>query len=160
MQELSVALNRASEYINVNIIGNVAHIKVKTPDTTKLVFDDRVLAILGILTDAVIPAGIEVNRQGTDTTVFDIGCRKIYVYTDIIENQRVGDQMAPLLRITDYTGTQDQTEIKDFNHLQYMRLRHDNIESIRIYLKTETGEDLPLSFGTVTCTLHFREKRF
>ena len=160
IQELSAALNRASEHVKVNVRGNVTHLKVKTPDTTKLVFDDRVLAILGVSSDTIIPAGTEVNRTGTETTAFDIGCRKIYIYTDIIENQRVGDQMAPLLRITDYTGAQDQTEIKDFNHLQYISVRQDNIEAIRIYIKTETGEDLPLSFGTVSCTLHFREKRF
>ena len=146
--------------MSVEVNGDRVTLNITIPTTSKLVFDERVQEILGVSMPDYIQANQPTTILGKENIVWDIGCRKIYVYTDIIENQRVGDQVAPLLRITDYSGIQDRIEIKDFNHLQYIRLRHDDIESIRIYIKTETGEDLPLTFGTVTCTLHFREKRF
>ena len=155
-----LAKEMTSPFVEVTVERNRATLSISTPTLSRLVFNDRVNGILGINIPKHISPNENVTVAGKDTTVWDLGCKKIFVYTDIIEDQRVGDQVAPLLRISDYTGQQDKITIKDFNQLQYIRLRYDNIDSIRIYLKTETGEDLPLTFGTVSCTLHFREKRF
>ena len=97
--------------------------------------------------------------EGTQKPIFDVGSRKIYVYADCIQDQRVGDQMAPILRILDYTGVDNSLVIKSFTNPHYIKLSKDYVDNIRIYLRTEIGEDLPLTFGTTSCTLHFREKR-
>ena len=67
--------------------------------------------------------------------------------------------MAPILRILDYTGVDNSLVIKSFTNPHFIKLSKDYVDNIRIYLRTEIGEDLPLTFGTTSCTLHFREKR-
>jgi len=145
----------AGELENGSVVLTASH----THDMT-VTFTERVAAILGIDEKYNVYAGKTKTIKAKQSPIFELGCRKIYIYTDIVQDQRVGDQVAPLLRVTDYTGTENQLEIKDFNHLHYINLKKNNIDSIQIYLRTEIGEDLPLTFGTVTCSLHFREKRF
>lgn len=162
VDELVTAVNRPLPTIKFVITNNRAKLTAQLPFSAKVEFNERLLAILGLDIDSTVllPKDEIVTIEGTQNVHFELGSKKIYVYTDIIEEQRLGDQVAPILRITEYTGTQDNLEIKDFNQLHYIRPNKDFIDSIRIYLKTETGEDLPLTFGTSSCTIHVRERRF
>jgi hypothetical protein len=160
--DLVKALSAPLPGIKFEVINNRVKLTAKLSLDARIEFNERALAILGLDIDpSIIVAKNEtVTIDGSQNVHFELGSRKVYVYTDIIQEQRVGDQVAPILRITDYSGTQEGLVIKDFNQLHYIRPNKDYIDSIRIYLKTETGEDLPLTFGTTSCTLHFREKRF
>lgn len=137
----------------------VASISILPPVDLEPILNERISAILGLTLPSRIPSGYKLEKKGKSQTVFELGVRKIYIYTDIIHEQRVGDQVAPLLRMIDYTGEEGRVVIKDFNNLHYISLNKDDIQTIRIYLRTEIGEEVPVTFGTVSCTLHFREKQ-
>jgi len=158
---ISVLSGINKKLLTITIENDRAKMVVNPPYDIRLELNERVFAILGfnINENFVFPKDVETRIEGIATPVFDVGARKVYVYTDCITSQRVGDQLAPLLRITDYTGEQGKLVIKDFNQLQYVKVNKDQIDSIRVYFKNEIGGDLPLIFGT-SCTLHFREKRF
>lgn len=84
----------------------------------------------------------------------------MYIYMDIIENQFIGGQVAPLLRIVDYKGEKERTTTQEFAHHHYVPLRNISIDQIHMYIRSETSAYLPIELGSFTATLHFRRKRF
>jgi len=161
LDELIAGLNAIHKNFQFKIEKDRCVLTARDTRNSVLELNERVQAILGLdfEKDIILPANTTVVLHGKQLPLFEIGARKIYVYTDCIQEQRVGDQMAPILRITDYSGKQNELEIKTFNNLHYVKVSKDYIDSIRIYLRSEIGDDIPLIFGTTSCTLHFREKR-
>jgi hypothetical protein len=161
LDQLVTTLNTFDNGIQFKIVKDRCKVDIKLTFNGKIFLHDRVQAILGIDIDPskVYASNVPVTVEGTQKPIFDVGSRKIYVYADCIQDQRVGDQMAPILRILDYTGVDNSLVIKSFTNPHYIKLSKDYVDNIRIYLRTEIGEDLPLTFGTTSCTLHFREKR-
>lgn len=161
LNQLIRALNAVDDGVQFKIENDRCKVAIKLAFNGKIVLNERVQAILGIDIDPfkVYISNAPVTVEGTQKPIFDVGSRKIYVYADCIQDQRVGDQMAPILRILDYTGTDTNLVIKSFTNPHYIKLSKDYVDNIRIYLKSEIGEDLPLIFGTTSCSLHIREKR-
>ena len=86
----------------------------------------------------------------------------LFVYTDIIEHQYVGDKLAPLLRVV---AVKNSAEFGDyiecsFNEPHYLPVCRNNIDTILIDIRTNTGEPVHFGFGTVIVMLHFRQKTF
>ena len=94
------------------------------------------------------------------------GKHLIFIYTNIIECQYVGDTKAPLLRVIDLkqrlkNGSVCELEPTDrivFTNLDYRKLLTNTIQSISIELRTETGQLVPFSgTGKVILTLHIKK---
>lgn len=104
---------------------------------------------------------VEVNEKirGSFRPFFGHGQQKMYIYCDIIENQHIGGQLAPLLRITNYHGVDGKTTLQEFANHQYVPLKNIIIDQIHMYIRSETGEFLPIEHGSFSSTLHFRKKR-
>ena len=90
----------------------------------------------------------------------------ILVYTDLIEYQNTGDVKAPVLRIIDSgkrvesgkVVTTQNLETRSFFDLQYKKLLVQNIQTISIQLRTETGILVPFcGKGQVVLTLKFKK---
>lgn len=67
--------------------------------------------------------------------------------------------MVPILRTTNYNGTSGQMVIQDFHQLHYISVNNSTINSVHVYFRSESGDVLPLKFGPVSITLHFRQKK-
>lgn len=83
------------------------------------------------------------------------GRYSLFVYTDIIRSVHVGDTKANLLRMVDIPESVqfgDQVVIR-YQSPEYKRLATTSIE---IYIKDDSGEDIPFEFGRTICTLHFK----
>ena len=94
------------------------------------------------------------------------GKHLIFIYTNIIEYQWVGDTKAPLLRVIDSkqrlkSGSVCELEPTQrivFTNLDYKKLLTNTIQSISIELRTETGQlFLFLGTGKVILTLQFKK---
>jgi hypothetical protein len=108
------------------------------------------------------PTQIQDVVQGTNA-VRDISkspIQHLYVYTDLITHQFVGDIKAPLLRIVSVDSESgDETNVL-FNTLHYFPLLKKNFQTIEIDIRTELGEKVPFgSFGRTVVVLHLRPKR-
>ena len=88
------------------------------------------------------------------------------VYTDIIEDEIVGDVKAPLLRcvhiVTRYKNNNiyltQNVMVKTFDNPQYKRVVKQSFHSINIQLRSPYGELLPfVPIGAARLTLHFRK---
>ena len=90
----------------------------------------------------------------------------IFIYTNIIEYQYVGDAKAPLLRVIDSKQRLKNGSICEleathrivFSNLDYKKLLSNTIQSISIELRTETGQLVSFSWtGKVILTLKFKK---
>ena len=77
----------------------------------------------------------------------------MYIYTSAIENQFVGDVMAPLLRVVMPTDRGEH----DFDNVHYVPVLSKCFDSILINIRTETGESYPFFGGNCVVKLHFRK---
>ena len=94
------------------------------------------------------------------------GKHLIFIYTNIIEYQYVGDAKAPLLPVIDSkqrlkNGSVcelESTHRTVFSNLDYKKLLSNTIQSISIELRTEKGQLVPFSgTGKVILTLQFKK---
>jgi hypothetical protein len=81
---------------------------------------------------------------------------QVFVYTDIIQSQFVGDTKAPLLRIAAMTNiNHGKVQTIAFQNVHYFPLSKLAFDTVEILLKDHTGENLSFASGTLTVTLHF-----
>ena len=83
----------------------------------------------------------------------------VYVYTDAVQDRRVGDMHAPLLRCVAVNRNGEREggiQAVSFPHLQYFPLKSRRLDGVGIYLRDRTGEPIPFMRGEVTVTLHLR----
>lgn len=87
--------------------------------------------------------------------------KSLYVYTDIVSPQLVGDVMARLLRVVcvdlknyTYGGQGSET----FTVPQYVPVSKQEIQEIEININDDSGNVAPFLAGTSTLVLHFRKR--
>ena len=89
------------------------------------------------------------------------------IYSDIIENNIVGDTKTPLLRCIpfiskvkseDIISTGQYMNYQSFTNLQFKKLLKNSFHSIKIELRDSTGEKIPFaSVGINRVVLLFRK---
>ena len=104
-----------------------------------------------------------ISSTGCATYPPDIrnGMHQLFVYSNIVEPQLVGDVYAPLLRTVAIAanitrGAQRETVAFDSPH--YVSVITDEISTIEINIKRDSGENVSFLTGKSVCTLHFRRK--
>lgn len=88
---------------------------------------------------------------------------QMYYYCDLVEEQVVGDKVAPLLRsVNSHAGecTYGSTCSVAFNRPFYVPLVKRHFETIEILIKDALGRNVAFTHGTSTCVLHFRRRQF
>ena len=84
----------------------------------------------------------------------------MYVYTDIVEPQPVGDTLAPLLRIINVGkhGKMPGAQISyTFIHPHYIPLMKREFNRIEVDIRDDLGENVPFASGQLNVKLHFRK---
>ena len=81
----------------------------------------------------------------------------MYIYSDIVQQQFVGDKLANLLRIVKINEKEEQS-VNIFTAPYYLPVSRRYITDIHIEIKT--GADQPVIFysGTSVCKLHFKKR--
>ena len=82
----------------------------------------------------------------------------IYIYSDVVESQVVGDVWANLLRVIAPKGRHGDVICENFFHVFHNDVRVKSFNTIEILLRSDTGRPIPFSGGVVEVTLHFRKK--
>jgi hypothetical protein len=83
--------------------------------------------------------------------------KSLFIYTDIIDNDLVGDALVPLLRTVDILDDLDVIVHKAFDLSYYKRVIPSLLPSIEIQVNSETGALVNFESGEVICLLHFRK---
>ena len=144
--------------------------------------DDEIPRILGFkgtpdpAHNGFVHIGYKTNfENGTSNTpnrhfgIFPVditcGSQLIFVYLDIIEYQHVGDSRAPILKNIESEGrlkngslnTEAPIHHNTYTNLDYKRLLSNNIQSIKVELRSETEKLIPFTgIGKVVISLKFQ----
>ena len=81
------------------------------------------------------------------------------IYTDIIEDQMMGDTFASLLRFCPINGVSDRRVVNGFNIPHYMPLRTRCIPEIQIQIRDLWNNFIKFQTGFVRLKLHFRKRQ-
>jgi hypothetical protein len=84
----------------------------------------------------------------------------LYVYTDIIEEQLVGDKHLKLLRTVIVDSDYLKTAWNHYDNPHYVRVRQTEINTINIQINDDNGELIRFKEGKVVAKLHFRPVRY
>ena len=103
-----------------------------------------IAAVLGFGKDSVL------TEKMTSPFVADInrGFSSMYVYTDIVDAQFVGDVKVTLLRIVNTEGKYGNNVHASFCNLQYVPVKVNAFETIEVNIKNDRDENFHLSLGS------------
>ena len=106
-----------------------------------------IAAVQGFGEDSVL------TEKTMSSFVADIngGFSSMYVYTDIVDAQFVGDVKVLLLRIVNTEGKYGNNVHASFRNLQYVPVKVNAFETI--------DENVSFEFGKSIVSLHFRQRR-
>jgi hypothetical protein len=82
----------------------------------------------------------------------------LYIYSDILEYQYVGDVYAPLLRVVTVENKNNVYVDSIYDSPHYVPVLRNNIETIDIDIRSDNGNQILFQTGKVLVKLHFRRK--
>jgi hypothetical protein len=84
----------------------------------------------------------------------------VYIYSDIIEHQFVGDSFSPLLRTVSVPNNLRYGDTINHNYIQphYVPVSRNNFDNIEIDIRSDTGDAIHFLTGKVVVKLHFKPK--
>ena len=85
------------------------------------------------------------------------GFNSLYVYCDATEAIPVGYIKAPLLRVADAAGNFGDLIHRLYTTPQYVPVSRKEFNIVEIDIRDDIGRPVPLEFGKVVATLHFRK---
>ena len=107
------------------------------------------------------PSNTYVIRARTDKVISwrasHLAFQTIYIYSDVVASQVLGDVRANLLRVIAPNESHGEMISENFVHLFYNDVRVKSFNTIEILLRGDTGRPLPFLGGIVEVTLHFRK---
>jgi hypothetical protein len=147
-----------TQIVKVELLGSrFVHFKAISEAST-ILFSSQLSRQLGLDPDvgylneghALIPHNI---YMGAPTNM--------YVYSDIVEQQYVGDVMTRLLRVVQLningnTCGRQATQIFTLPH--YVPVSKSEFQEVEIHIKDDQGRCVPFSSGTSIVVLHFRKQ--
>ena len=119
---------------------------------------------MGVEADVEFESGdcckhFRVPTTGRYTADLDAGQSAIFVYTDVIEADRmVGHRLVPLLAMAPITGSHGQQCYYEPRLVEYCTPRYDVIDEILIELTGDAGQLLKFTSGKVYLTLHIKDR--
>ena len=112
---------------------------------------------LPLLTDMNYSADVHIGTYEFPFAPLGGIIKSLYIYTDIIDNDLVGDALVPLLRTVDVLDDADAIVHKAFDLSYYKRVIRSVVPSIEIQVNSEMGDLVSFDSGEVICLLHFRK---
>jgi len=126
---------------------------IQTSNQTKLYFQNSDIArCLGFKSDHV--TGNTVSEFTSTVKKYN----SIYVYTDIIQNQNVGDYKVPLLRVVPVISLYGENSCVRYDRPHFIPISRHNIQTIEVNLRDDTGELISFESGKAIVTLVFRRR--
>jgi len=100
-----------------------------------------------------------VDLEGTDKIIMNRGIDELWIYTDIISRQILGNKLLPLLRIVPVQGEPfGEGTLICYNHPHYVNLSANVIQEINITIQPSYGSHVIKFQQPTILTLHFRRK--
>lgn len=133
-------------------------VTIKTEENARVILNEGIGDLLGF--DSVKIGGSAENSVQSPyiadpNALFSV----MYVYSDIVEPQIVGDIQAPLLRIVKVKGNDGEVISSHYDRPHYMPVIRNNFQTIEIEIRLNSGSLVPFERGKVIVILHFRMRQ-
>ena len=145
----------AKDKIKFSYIVSKQKVQVDVPKGGLVLLNGDIAAALGFDQDT------DITKKTVSPYVADVngGFSNMYLYTNVVDAQFVGDVKVPLLRIVNTEGKYGENVNVSFRNLQYVPLKVKSFEMIEIDIKDDKNENVSFGFGKSIVTLHFRQSR-
>ena len=131
--------------------------RVQVSDGYSVQFGSDIARLLGFPSDKNIKSSNEVVSPYHATP--SGGLSTVYVYSDIIKLQIVGETTTPLLRIVNWNhSSKEENTSLTFEQLYFSPLKNAHFDTINILLLDDTGRGIVFEYDKVVVVLEFREK--
>ena len=136
---------RAGKYVEVRLPLEGIEVELDWPLRALLGFKEKV---------------ISGREKITGEYPFDVknSFYSLFIYSDIIQPQVVGDTHAKLLQVTPAPQRTNTIISHTFNPVQYVPLERNNFETIEISIRNSAGDLVPFTTGLSIVKLHFRPR--
>ena len=150
----------SSEFISIVFDSEKERTQVKVSGGYCIHFGSDIARVLGFPSDNLIKSidENEVSEVSPYHATVTGGLSMVYVYSDIIKQQVVGETAVPLLRIInwDHSSKEDNTALT-FEKLYFIPLKNSQFDTINILLLDDTGKEIVFEYGKVVVVLEFRK---
>ena len=82
----------------------------------------------------------------------------MFVYSDVVKHNYVGDVKAPLLRAVPIRGNHGEVVCEMYDRPHYLPLAKGSFQTIEVHIRDDTGEPISFATGKAIVTLVFRRK--
>jgi len=131
-------------------------IYIEGDDSMTIGFKGKLAAILGFNIGDMHPANKSRPIYAPHPADIYGGCYNMFIYSDIVDHQLVGDSYVPLLRSINITDTSKRHCIHIFDKPHYVHVSRDPLGDIEIDLKSDQNTNILFTYGKVILKLHFR----
>lgn len=122
-------------------------------------FSQNIINILGLSkqVNEYFEAGEYTMNKPPDISE---GFSALYIYSDVIQSQVVGDTLAPLLRVVpiELKSPPPLNNWIRFEHIQYLPINKSQSDTIEVNIRRDNGNVVPFESGKVVLTLHFKRQ--
>ena len=132
-------------------------LEMTLPHGCSIHFSEPLSSMLGIGRGNVVCTS--AMTRGVMPINISRGIDAIYVYSDIVQTQLVGDTSVPLLTIVPVEGEYGKMVFREYSTPVYTNLSTNIFSTIEIYLMDSAGRYIPFEFGKVTVLLHFTKEQ-
>jgi uncharacterized protein YccT (UPF0319 family) len=157
--ELINSINAFFRSKTVSLVFNYKRQKITIiiPVEYNLKFENNTNNIFGWNFETYQGTGIELTGDKTVKSMLNV-IKSLYVYSDIVDHQYIGDESAPLLR---FVAVEEQKDVYIdcvYDSPHYVPVIRNSIETIEIDIRSNYGEKIKFQSGHVLVKLHFRRK--
>ena len=135
-----------------NAVSQKVFVEINHPGIA-LTFTGALAAMLGF--EHNVP--IRKSRKATYPVDMDL-IHNLYVYSDIVEHQIVGDTRAPLLRTVAVQNRYGKDISINYERPHYIPVKQKLFQEIEIDIRDSAGRKIPFQRGRVVVKLHFRKR--
>ncbi|GFV51104.1 uncharacterized protein TNCV_4743811 [Trichonephila clavipes] len=132
----------------------VKRVKIKTKEHAKVFLHKGFSKLLGF-EPGEIKGKVESSYIADPNASFPL----IYVYSDLVEPQIVGDVQAPLLKIVKVEGKDGEVVNAHYTRPHYVPVIRRHFQTVEMVLRLHSGELVPFERGRVIAVLHFRMRQ-
>lgn len=156
----AIALEEFHDKITFKFNDSTKRVKIKVKGNARVILHDGLCQMLGFKPTEIFSTEPNIETVVESPLVADpcAHYRVLFLYTDIVEPQIVGDIFAPLLRIVNVTGNDGEMVCVQYDRPHYIPLSRKLIDTIEIVIRTHRGELTPFERGRSYVKLHFRQK--
>ena len=145
----------AQSKIKFSYVASKRKVKINVSKGRYILITGDIATTLGFEQDTVI------EKETISPYVSDVngGFSSMYVYTDIVDAQFVGDVKVPLLRIVNAQENYGDNVNASFRYMQYVPIKVKSFETLEINIKYDKNENVSFGFGKSIVTLHCKQSR-